>query len=428
MNNSYAFWPTQNQLAAALEHYQRYADLVHNELDCEVEAELESLYHQLKSGIVPPLAMGKAVRMSQAMRSNNERSLPIPLPLTPLIGRSVLLNQLHQYLQSSAVRLITLTGLGGIGKTRVALALVDHAKSCFLDGVTYIGLKDNEDRGNGERSHRGRSNEGRGVSIISSSESSSSQTARSAVVRATAQALGIPLDADEGDLFEEQIHGWLRNSNRLLIFDSFECFIDSAPFLIQLLEHAPLLKIIVTSREVLEIPGELVVQVEGLRFAAISDHDTVPEHSDESRQGVVGTHVVDLRDTPSVQLFTSSAERHNPAITFSAECIQQIARICCLVEGNPLAVELAAGLINHYRYSELIAMLEGTPQALDTLRRGRTTNHSSLQSVLEESWRRLSLIEQKTLANLSILPNSFSRDNALQMEGVSPTDPHWANT
>lgn len=446
----------QNQIPAALTHYQSYVQLVKSATGTTVEPELTELYQQLKAGIIPTLSAYPQLRAEVQLRQRELKGTQIPQPLTPLIGRTVLLTQLGQYLQSATIRLITLTGLGGVGKSRVALALVEPAKSQFVDGLFYIPL------------HAAPPTSATG------SPAASPQPHAWPLLEATSQALGLRVRAEtDAESLLLNIAAHLRNRNLLLIFDGFEQHIDDAPYLIRLLQDAPLTKILVTSREVLQLPGELVVQVEGLGFTEGTDfrhpaeinptsaenpmhfqfaenaeqmaqfeqspiglpyasaHGTAqPEMFATTEEAVqdevlrqrffAGEFDLNLRDAPCVQLFTFSAERHAPEITFTATCIRQIAQICYLLEGNPLAIELAAGLIHHYQYAELITLLQENSGVLDTLSRGRATKQHSMQSVLEESWHTLSPVEQKTLAELSNLRSAFSRDKALQMDGISP--------
>lgn len=441
---------SQNQTAAALEHYHQYAQLLEREVGSVVESDLTKLYQQIKAGMTPSLKPSPSYISDQTVQNRARKPIAIPQPLTPLIGRAVVLNQLCQYVQSSTVRLITLTGLGGVGKSRVAVALSEQVKSLFTDGIVYVGL----DTFNPQSIPKDRK-----------------PMSATGLLHATARALRLQYDPEDT---EEQLldllTGHMRNRNRLLIFDGFDGYIEQAFYLIQFLQSAPLSKILVTSREVLQLPGELVVQIEGLGFAegmdfqypaelldaeesghhtgqsvelstgnhklrsenkgatttASSDGQvkenfrTAVEKQHELQQLFAGAHEFDLRNAPCIRLFTSSAERQNPELTFTSSCIRQIAQICYLLEGNPLAIELAAGLINHYQYAELIAMLQENPQILDTLSRGRAQKQHSMQSVLEESWHTLSPVEQRALIGLSSLSTAFSRDHALQVENTSP--------
>jgi predicted ATPase len=127
-----------------------------------------------------------------------------------------------------------------------------------------------------------------------------------------------------------------------------------------------------------------------------------------------------LADAPALQLFTSCAQRHNPDLTFTADCRQQIAQICASVDGNPLAIELAAGLTVHYSYGDLLTLLNDNLQVLQAVGRGRARRQHSIQHVLEESWLVLSPTEQETLIRLSALPTQFNRAEAMQVAGAAP--------
>ncbi|MCB0063233.1 MAG: hypothetical protein KDE19_14015 [Caldilineaceae bacterium] len=407
----------QNQLSVAMAHYGRYAQLIAHEVGGEVEPELKELYQQLKAGIIPPLSATAQVGQLSNTQQAHSPAQPIPMPLTPLIGRSVLLNQIYQYLQSSSVRLVTLTGLGGVGKTRVALALVEKMASHFVDGVYYIPLKP------GPEPSRHLDGDGTYVREVNGGEVERAQQQYQWLIRNTAQVIGVDAKEQNDDL-AERISRQLRSRNQLLIFDGFEDLVEGASFLVQLLQDAPMVKVLITSREVLQLAGELVIQVEGLglvegvSFVQFVEGETSAQEIPSTWSADEAT--VDLRNAPCVQLFTSCAERHNPEITFTSAAIRQIAQVCYLLEGNPLAIELVAGLINHYQYGELIALLQENLQALDALSHGRAGKQQSMQRVLEESWRSLTPVEQTTLTHLSALPSNFSRDKALQLEGVSP--------
>lgn len=381
----------QQQAADALEHYVYYASLVQNELGSGAEEELTALYQQIRLGGVPPLHTELATDNVVTAPPSTPIGQPIPKPVTQLIGRSQLLSQLHQYLQNPATRLITLVGLGGIGKSRVALALADMVKADYNNAVNYISLD-------------------QWLSAFMSERISAEQS-YTVLTKATAETLSITRDAADLQL-DQHISDQLQNQRRLLLFDSFENVVEGAPFLLKLLQEAPSIKILVTSREVLQIKGEVVVKVEGLPWAflhATKGHDASPDSIETSR-------------LPSaVELFTNTAQRHQPELLFSEENLQQIGQICALVDGNPLAIELAAGLVAHYSYQELIALVGDNLQSLQAIGRGRHQRHGSIHEVLEESWCHLSPAEQIALTRLSLLPRHFHRTNAVQQEGISPS-------
>ncbi len=386
----------QQQWAAAIEHYQTYVHLVTKELGTTVEEEITTLYRQIRSGVLPALGSGTPAGIVAQPYDPKPRAYQLPNPVTPLIGQRLLLSQLEDYVQNPTVRLITLTGLGGTGKSRVALALATQVKATFTDGVCYVPLEQWI-----ESSRKGLLSE---------------EQCYAALVQTTVEALQLAATAVEITL-DQQICTYLHDRNLLLLFDSFDYVVEGAAFLLKLLQAAPSVKIVVTSREVLQLPGELVIQIEGLAWSAAAPELGSAECGHTRR----GEMVVDAADASAVQLFTSCAQRHNPTLTFDADSLRQIAEICALVDGNPLAIELAAGVMAHYSYSELHTLLSDDLQALQAANRGCAQRHRSMHHVLEESWLRLSPTEQKTLAQLSALPARFNRATATQVAGVSPS-------
>ncbi len=408
----------QDQRAEAIEHYQRYSQLVNKELKTTVEEEITDLYRQIRSGIVPPLMLDRPIRVVTQGHQPQPKAHPLPHPVTPLLGRDLLLAQLNDFLHNPAVRLITLTGLGGIGKSRVALAAAMQAKEIFQDNVYYIPI---------DRWH-------------SSAQSGrpTYQQCYDTVVQATAEIVKVSADTT-GVALDQQICTELRARTLLLIFDGFESIVEGASFLLKLMQEAPAIKILVASREVLQLPGELVIQLDGLASSTLTERDEEDREGDAlfgmEKRGATPTAAPtadieemnanpqfgtsDLASAPAVQLFTSCAQRKSPTLTFTTECLQQIAEICALLEGNPLAIELAAGLTAHYGYSELITLLQDNIQVLQAVGRGSAQRHRSIEQIMEESWHLLWTVEQETLARLSQLPARFHRSQAIQLEGVS---------
>ncbi len=419
----------QNQIADAITHYHRYEQLLKHTMRATVEPDILALHQQIRDGIVPILDGDPPAFPAMGSNGFTIKSTPLPNPLTPLIGRTMLLTQLHRHLQNPSVRLLTLTGLGGIGKTRVALALANQAQSYFPDGVLYIPLE--------------RSVPTPQCTLSLPDNLPDKHIACQTIARATAMALRLPIDSTKMPL-EQQICLHLYESNLLLLFDSFEYFLAGTQFLVNLLEGAPLVKIVVASRELLQLPGEVVIQVEGLSLPSriavneqesrVSIGPSTVAHKDivaDTRPNIVAPPMATAADdeqsleipttTSAIQLFTLCAQRHNPNLAFTATCNLQIAKICDLLDGNPLAIELAAGLINHYTLTEIITLLREEPQVLQTSSRGLASRHQSMQFVFEESWRQLSTVEQETLVRLTLLPPQFSRARALQLAGILPT-------
>ncbi|MEZ4622889.1 MAG: BTAD domain-containing putative transcriptional regulator [Caldilineaceae bacterium] len=300
----------QQQISEALNHYRHYEQQLKQTTRATVEPEIVEIYQQLRGGIVPAVTTGASAFVIEESKWFRIKSTPIPNPLTPLIGRTMLLTQLHQYLQNPTVRLLTLTGLGGVGKTRLALALANQAHSYFADGVLYVPLERTT-----PQTEPAAPLVGQGVGYR-------------LVVSAIAKALNLSTDATHMPL-DQQILLHLNNANLLLLLDSFEYFVEGAQFLVHLLEAAPLVKVVVASREILQLPGEVVIQIEGLGFP----NSTANRGSHNDRDTVVGKDNQDFdpQTAPAIQLFITCAQLHNQNLTFTATCQEQITEICYLL-------------------------------------------------------------------------------------------------
>jgi DNA-binding SARP family transcriptional activator/predicted ATPase len=382
----------QQQRTEALEQYNRYAQLVKLEPGGKIEAELTALYQQIRNGGLPTLLMGETIKLPAEVRTTQPPLRTIPTPMTPLIGRTHLLEQLTHYLHNPSVRLITLTGEGGVGKSRVALALAlaeSAQDDFFIDGVSYVLLEP--------------------PAASSSGAANSAQQSCAIVAKAIAHALQLMPDVVNVPL-EQQIGRYLEQRQLLLILDNFEATIESTPLLLNLLEMASTVKLLVVSRETLQAPGELVVQVEGLPWSI-----TGGEKDEISATGHSSTNL-----PPALQLFMASIQRQQPDQIFDATALAQMTAICELVDGNPLAIELAAGLVGHYEYAELLTLISEDITTLHAVGRGRAQRHRSMDDVLGVSWALLTEEERQALIELCALPPCFARATAMQQSAVTP--------
>ncbi|HET6341359.1 MAG TPA: BTAD domain-containing putative transcriptional regulator, partial [Gemmatimonadota bacterium] len=224
--------------------------------------------------------------------SHADREPAIAEPLTRFIGRGWLLAELEGMLLDPAARLVTLTGLGGAGKTRVALELARRLEDRFADGVTRIGLGDTlETRG---------------------------------VLPVIARAVGFSAKAPQR--LAEGLHDHLAEREILLVLDGFERFADSAPEVLALLQAAPRVKVLVTSRVRLRVRGERDVAVPPL---------TLPRTSP-------GPSVEFPLNSEAVALFVDRARAARHDFALSAGNMEAVAEICRRLDGLPLAIELAA--------------------------------------------------------------------------------------
>ena len=317
----------------------------------------ESSAQRLKDTSVSTLNL-PAVSESFSAPSN------LPVPTTPFIGRRPESEALTRMLTDPRQRLITLLGPGGIGKTRLALEAAHAQLATFEQQVYFIQL-------------------------------AAFQTA-DAILPAIASALNIPsAGADE---LKTRLSDYLRGKNVLLVLDNFEHLMDGAVQLSELLQKTPKLKILVTSRERLNLQGEWTFELSGL---------TVPPQADEGK-AVYG----------AMQLFELHAQRIRADLQLVGAEREAAIRICQRVDGMPLAIELAVAWVNVLSCAEIAEEIERGFDFLSSSLRDASERHRSLRAVFEHSWKQLTLQEQTTLSQLTIFQGGFSLGAAEAVVGA----------
>lgn len=306
-------------------------------------------------------------------------SLPLntlPPQLTPIIDRKTELAQLAQRLLTENCRLLSLVGPGGIGKTRLALQGAAALCDSFPDGAYFVPLQ-----------------------TIDSPD---------LLCTAIADALGLSL-AGQVALAERLTH-YLGNQHLLLVLDNVEQLLafGGAEIIAGLLHATTQVKILVTSREVLNLQEEWLFPVSGLPYPA----PALPPNADPTPTWET------VQAYGAVQLFVECARRVQPAFSPAQE-VANLVRICQLVQGMPLALELAASWVKTLSCAEIAGEIEHDLSFLASTLRNPPERHRSMQAVFNHTWQGLTHAEQTVFKRLSIFRGGFRRQAAERVAGAS---------
>jgi DNA-binding SARP family transcriptional activator len=281
--------------SAALVQYETCRHILAETLGVAPSAATARLAEQIRQDEGGELDRDKTVMPGTGPSAAEQPQPPsihsLPTPSTPFIGREAELSILDQYLADSAIRLVTILGPGGVGKTRLALAAAERQMNSrhpasFSDGVYYVSL----------------------ASIATSD----------AVAPTIAEAVSFPFY--NGDEPKAQLLRYLRPKNLLLLLDNFEHLLDGVDLLDELGQTAPNVKLLVTSRERLNLQAEHLLHIGGL---------TLPQ----TNAAVEEDSSVDLSSYSAIQLFCQSARQVQPGFALTASNQADVLAICRLVQG-----------------------------------------------------------------------------------------------
>ncbi len=326
----------QGQTQAALEQYARCCAILEEELGVEPSLATQEFAARLRSG--RPSATPPQHNLAQQLKS--------------FVGRKEEIMRLLELVQSE--RLVTLLGIGGVGKSHLAQAAAQNAMPHFSGGVWYVPLANIE----------------------------GADAAPERVALAIGAAIGFQHTDMQAPLAELVAH--LADKRALLVLDNWEHILAAAETVLYPLLHNTPVHILATSRVRLMIEGEVAMELTGLPSAE------------------------------AVTLFLDRARRIVPAFPMQdtvANIEQDILRICAQVAGLPLGIELAASWVEHFSVGEIgrsLAEIEIEPQQAGRI----VSRHHSLSNVFEYSWRLLSPAQQQILARLSVFRGGFDRTAA----------------
>ena len=332
--------------------------LVGVELDAIIRGDTSSMQH-----IISPDTTGRFDTKKFETVDAGPTSQPLPthnLPPQPtqFIGRADELAALAILLNDPKTPLITLLGPGGIGKTRLSIAAAEQQQGNQRDGIFFVPLAPIENA--------------------------------DFLVPTIAENIGFTFSG-AGEPQDELLN-YLQEKQMLLVLDNFEHIIDGADCVAALLKAAPGVKLLVSSRERLRLRGEQLFEVSGMK------------------QPSLDCTVSDMLKHPSVLLFRQSAQRTTPHFEINDDNAGAVKRVLELVQGLPLAIELAAAWLEMLDVDEIVTEIENGLDFLETDLRDIPDRHRSIRAVFEYSWTLMTDDERDVFMCLSIFRGGFERE------------------
>jgi predicted ATPase len=360
-----------------LAQYEKCREILVEELGVAPDTKTTALYEQIREGNltsddaiaqrIPPSETGK----QEARRHN------LPVQTTPFIGREIELAELEQLLTDPDVRLVTALGAGGMGKTRLALEAGAGLMDQFPDGVFFISM-----------------------ARLQSEE---------LIVPSIVQVMGIEFareGIEHGDSkrkLKEILLNHFRRKQLLLILDNYEHLLDGVDLVSEIMQRAPGVKVLATSRARLNVGGEHRFQVAGMEY---------PE--DVSKR--------EAKEYSAVRLFLETARRARSGFEPHPDELEHIADICRLVEGMPLGIRLAAGWVEVLSPQEIAAEIGRSLDLLETDLRDVPERHRSVRALFDHSWNLLTTQEREVYQGFSVFRGGCTREAAQEITGATLRD------
>ncbi len=355
--------------ASALYQYDSWRSKLSEELGLEPEAKTIGLYEDIKAG---RLSLPAAITVL-GPSNTGIGDVRLPHPPTPFVGRENELVALITLVLSSESRLITILGPGGIGKTRLAIAVAEAVSAAeqstphFADGIVFVSLE--------------------------------AASTPGATLTTLATTIGL-----QASTSQEHLLDYLKSEQMLIILDGFDPGLNGVSLINDLMVTTSALCLLITAREPVGIYGEQQYLISGLSLSA----------------GSKITHVEQaLVEVPAVRLLVQSARRSNPRFTLQGHELDTAIDLCHALDGIPLAIELAASWTRFMPVAEILSAIQRSIDFLETDLRDIPERHRSMRGVFDSVWERLPREEQRIFAELAVFVDGFSRGAAQEVTGCS---------
>lgn len=332
-----------------------------------VGAEMEIILQAIETGKHTPVPLRPATR---EMRFNTPTPIAslnhnLPAHTTPFVGRTREIEDISRLIYDPQVRLVTLMGPGGIGKTRLALACAERMLPNFPDGVYVVSL-----------------------APLSSPDN-------------LVQTIGHTLNMDFAQDLDPktQLMDYLRDRQMLLVMDNWEHLLGGVGLLADILHHGRFVQVLATSRVKLNLQGETLYNTDGLDY---------PDH----------VQVADAANYSAVALFVQAARRVQPDYEMTDEDLPDVVAICRMVEGMPLGIELAASWVEVLAVREIVHEMKNSLDFLETDAAGVLGRQKSMRAVFEYSWTLLNDEERKAFTKIAVFRGRFTRQAGQTVTGA----------
>lgn len=347
--------------AKSLAQYDSCRRVLSAELGLEPASETVALLEEIKAGRYGRIASGESIRPPRRVNHN------LPADTMPFLGREREQSQINHLFVREEQRLVTIVGPGGMGKTKLALAVGADMLERYEDGVYFVDLAPVE------------------------------QVAD--VPQAIAVAIGYQAPDKSSDL-KPQLLKTMSQRRLFLILDNFEQIIDGVGLVQELLQTCPEVALLVTSRRSLHLAGENRYELAGLDFPTTVKADAA-------------------MDYPAVRLFVETGRRARSGFVVTTENVVDVVHICRQVQGMPLGLVLAASWLELLSPAEIAGEIESSLDFLAADLGDLPARQRSMQAVFDRSWHMMTAEEQAVMAALSVFRDGFTREAAEVVAGAN---------